>query len=295
MEEEPAVISQENRLQNHPQKLRRTRMKWTKEMNTDIIRCYFNTILRIPDQPYRREFYNRWVRLYPENRLTEQRICDQQRLILRKSNTLENTRGSWLTEMEIADVRTTIANDIGGEINNEPVVNNDEEDQQADNIGENTIEEPVQDAQQILPNQQQNGEDFTAIQEIILVKYAEVIITPMEQRFSIKKPKSGNLKSLEKSVREVNKALENTPLLTEIIDITQLDDVVYAASLRERYLKTNLHHTYNVGRKIIYTGLSTWRVALKFSKPLVVSINNHPPKNFRHSCNTTRIVSRMAK
>ena len=46
---------------------------------------------------------------------------------------------------------------------------------------------------------------------MILVKYAEVIITPMEQRFSIKKPKSGNLKSLEKSVREVNKALENTP------------------------------------------------------------------------------------
>ena len=58
LEEEPAVTSQENRLQNHPQNLRRTRMKWTKEINIDIIRCYFNTILRIPNQPYRKEFYN---------------------------------------------------------------------------------------------------------------------------------------------------------------------------------------------------------------------------------------------
>ena len=69
-EEEPVVISHKNRLQNHPQNLRRTRMKWTKEINTDIIRCYFRTILRIPNQPYRKEFYNRWVRLHPENRLT---------------------------------------------------------------------------------------------------------------------------------------------------------------------------------------------------------------------------------
>lgn len=236
-------------------------------MDTDIIRYYFNTILRIPNQPYRKEFYNRWVRLYPENRLTEQRICDQQRLILRKSNTRENTRGSWLTEMEITDVRTTIANEIEGEINDEPVVNNDEEDQQADNIGENTIEEPVHDAAQILPNQQQNGEDFTAIQEIILTKYAETIITPMEQRFSIIKPKSGNLKSLERSVWEVNRALENAPLLTEIFDVTQLDSVVYAAALTaieraqlekecilsptiQRQKKNNTNWTFNMERRI---------------------------------------------
>ena len=73
--------------------------------------------------------------------------------------------------MEITDVRT-MENEIGGEINDEPVVNNNG--QQADNIGENAIEEPVQE--------QLNGEHFTAIQE--MVKYGQVcwiIITPMEQ------------------------------------------------------------------------------------------------------------------
>ena len=45
-DEAPAVISQENRTQiNNNNRIRR--MKWTKTLNTDIVRCYFNTVLRI--------------------------------------------------------------------------------------------------------------------------------------------------------------------------------------------------------------------------------------------------------
>ena len=52
---EPTIISQENGSQpnvndnnNNPGQL----MTWTKQLNIDIIRCYFNAILRIPNQPY---------------------------------------------------------------------------------------------------------------------------------------------------------------------------------------------------------------------------------------------------
>jgi len=74
-------------------------MKWTKTLNTDIVRCYFNTVLRIPDQPYRQQFHNRWTTLHPELQLSEQRISDQHRTIMSEVNTRENTRGSWLTEI----------------------------------------------------------------------------------------------------------------------------------------------------------------------------------------------------
>ena len=181
--EEPAVISQENRLQNHPQNLRRTRMKWTKEMNIDIIRCYFNTILRIPNQPYRKEFYNRWVTLYPENRLTEQRICEQQRLIMRKATTNENTRGSWLTEMEITDVQATIANEIGGEINNEPVG------QQAEVPNHQYQAEEHQQQHQIAEEKQHvPGQEINADQQLIEELLAKATVTPFSDRIIFNKP-----------------------------------------------------------------------------------------------------------
>ena len=62
-------------------------------MNEDIILCYCNTILHLPNEPYRKEFHRRWNQLYPDLQLTEQRICDQKGIILTKSNTNENIRG----------------------------------------------------------------------------------------------------------------------------------------------------------------------------------------------------------
>ena len=87
---EPTIILQENGSQpnvNNSNNNRGQRMKWTKQLNTDIIRCYFNTILRIPNQPYRRHLHTLWTTLHSEKLLTEQRICDQQRVIMEKANT----------------------------------------------------------------------------------------------------------------------------------------------------------------------------------------------------------------
>ena len=90
-------------------------MKRTKQLNIDIIRCYFKTILRIPNQPYRRDFHTRCATLYPENPLTEQRFCDQGMVIMRKANTQENIRGAWITWQEIHQLR----NDVSRETENE--------------------------------------------------------------------------------------------------------------------------------------------------------------------------------
>jgi len=57
------------------------RQKWTKEMNKNIIRCYYDTISVTPNAPYRKELHRKWMELYPEATHTEQRICDQKREI----------------------------------------------------------------------------------------------------------------------------------------------------------------------------------------------------------------------
>ena len=57
---EPTIILQEKGSQpnaNSNDNNRGQRMKWTKQLNIDIIRCYFNTILQIPNQPYRTDFH----------------------------------------------------------------------------------------------------------------------------------------------------------------------------------------------------------------------------------------------
>ena len=84
-------------------------MKWAKQLNIDIIRCYFNTILQIPNQPYRKDFHTRWTTLHPENLPTEQRICDQQRVIMKKANTQENIRVAWIMQHEIHQLRNDVS------------------------------------------------------------------------------------------------------------------------------------------------------------------------------------------
>ena len=72
-----------------------------KQLNIDIICCYFNTIIPIPNESYRKDFYTRWTTLHRENPLTELRICEQKRVIMKKTNTQGNIRGAWITQHEI--------------------------------------------------------------------------------------------------------------------------------------------------------------------------------------------------
>ena len=87
----------------------------------------------------------------------------------------------------------------------------------------------------------------------------------MDKRFNLKKPNKGALKSLEKSLTKVNKALETFLLLTEISDVNQLNNMVYAAALtaietagiqrecistKRQQQKRNNDWTFNMKRRI---------------------------------------------
>ena len=85
----------------------RQQMKYTKQLNIDIICCYFNTILRISNQHSRKDFHTRWTTLHPENPVTEYRTGYQQRVIMKKAGT-QNIRGAWIMQPEIHHLRKDV-------------------------------------------------------------------------------------------------------------------------------------------------------------------------------------------
>ena len=174
-------------------------MKWTKQLNIDIIRCYFNTILRIPNQPYRTDFHTWWATLHPENLLTEQRICDQQRVIMKKGNTQENIRSASITWYEIHQLRNDVSREIENkrnpqqnELNNADVAIEGEHTDLLDNIiplEENAIKQP----------NGINENELLKIKKTFVNAYAESIVTPFDKRFILRKPGGKTIKKLEKS------------------------------------------------------------------------------------------------
>ena len=52
------IISQEDRAPTNDNV--QQRKKWTKQMNEKIIRCFYEIILRRPNESYRKEFHERW-------------------------------------------------------------------------------------------------------------------------------------------------------------------------------------------------------------------------------------------
>ncbi|XP_066934427.1 uncharacterized protein [Clytia hemisphaerica] len=234
-DDEPAVISEENNTQNHQ---REVRMKWTKNLNSDVIRCFFNTILRYPDAPYRKEFHRRWEALHPEIRCTEQKICDRKQVITKKVNTRENTRGSWLTELEIQQIRNEIQDEIDNE-RNQPrnqlteqpeAETGPEHEQPPENEPPRQPEEEPENIE-ILDENQPEEDELLQLKERLLENYAYSIVTPFEERYNFKKPNKKTLKTLEKSLGKVNKVLEDATVLTDISDVNQLNNLTYAAAI----------------------------------------------------------------
>ena len=119
----------EARTQAEPPPRQRTR--WTKQMNKDIVRCYFVAVKETPNT-HRKGMYNLWKTSYNNTTFTEQRICDQKRIIFQKAeNALNQTlRANWLTQAEIEAIRNEIYTDT----------EEDEEDE------ENSIQPDIQDA-----------------------------------------------------------------------------------------------------------------------------------------------------
>ena len=103
--------------------------------------------------------------------------------------------------MEITDVQATIANEIGGEINNEPVG------QQAEVPNHQYQAEEHQQQHQIAEeNQHVPGQEINADQQLIeelLSQYAKATVTPFSDRIIFKKP---GRKSESNSKRQLKKS-----------------------------------------------------------------------------------------
>ena len=61
--------------------------------------------------------------------------------------------------------------------------------------------------------------------------YAVASITPFEDRYTFRKPGKKHENELKKTLKKINEAIEDMPLLTDIIDVNQLNDFTYACAL----------------------------------------------------------------
>ena len=150
---------------------------------------------------------------------------------MKKANTQENIKGAWITQHKIHQLRNDVSREIENDRNpqqNEP--NNADgviEGEHADlphNIippEENAIEQP----------NDINENELLKIKKTLVNAYAESIVTPFDKRFNLRKPGRKTIKKLEESLEKVNNVIEATPLLTEKIDVTSLNQLTYAATI----------------------------------------------------------------
>lgn len=208
------------------------RMKWTREHNENVIRSYFKATLRFPDQPHRKEMYSNWKSIYPDTVLTEQRICDQKRVIFNRAENNNNAHGQWLTNMEINQIRDQIRMELTNEQPAQPHIQpQNDRDELA--VAENNTRDQDEDLHQDEdPRTAEEAYDERhEIRRVLSEIYAETSITPFENRFTFRKPGKNIEKELKKSLAKLNEAIEDFPLLTEISDVNQLNDFTYACAL----------------------------------------------------------------
>ena len=150
---------------------------------------------------------------------------------MKKANTQENIRGAWITRRQIHQLRNDVSKKIENErnpqqneLNNADVVIEGEHADLPHNIippEENAIEQP----------NEINENELLKIKKTLVNAYAKSIVTPFDKRFNLRKPGRKTIKKLEESLEKVNDVIEATPLLTEKIDVTSLNQLTYAAAI----------------------------------------------------------------
>ena len=150
---------------------------------------------------------------------------------MKKANTQENIRGAWITRHEIHQLKNDVSretenerNPQQNELNNADVAIESEHADLPHNIippEDNTIEQP----------NDINENELLKIKKTLVNAYAESIVTPFDKRFNLRKPERKTIKKLEESLEKVNDVIEATPLLTEKIDVTSLNQLTYAAAI----------------------------------------------------------------
>ena len=104
-----------------------------------------------------------------------------------------------------------------------------------------------------------NKNELLKIKKTLVNAYAENIVTPFDKRFNLRKPGRKTIKKLEESLEKVNDVIEATPLLTEKIDVTSLNQLTYGAAITAIKTarvenqciikKRNINRTFNMNRR----------------------------------------------
>ena len=155
----------------------------------DIIHCYCNTILRIPNQPYRRDFHIRWATSRkPANRTENLWSAESD------NEKSKHSSGAWITRHEIHQLRNDVSREIENERNpqeNKP--NNADVATEGENVdlSHNTI--PPEENAIEQPNDI-NENELLKIKETLVNAYAESIVIPFNKRFNLRKPGSETIK-----------------------------------------------------------------------------------------------------
>jgi hypothetical protein len=91
-------------------------MRWTKEINTNIMRAYFRAIkCESQTTRYPTLFYSEWKKIHSKSTVTKQRICDQRRVI----------RNVLLTTTEIYRIKTDIPIELNATVTETPTISNE--------------------------------------------------------------------------------------------------------------------------------------------------------------------------
>lgn len=213
----------EARTQAGPPTQQRTR--WTKQMNIDIVRCYFVAVKETPNT-HRKGMYDIWKASYNNTTFTEQRICDQKRIIFQKAeNALNQTlRGNWLTQTEIEAIR------------NEIYADTEEDEEEEENLIPPDIQDALVEQQQAeqLPEtnnetRDQNHDQNQEITEKLWGNFANAKLTNFYDRKRLCKPSKKFKMKLERATVKVNNIIDVMAL--QCNDITDINHLAYAAAV----------------------------------------------------------------
>ena len=113
-------VEPQHRSGRHQTTAANARMKWTKEVNVAVMECFYQsrpfTEEGRPIRGYRQRMHRKWKErlLFP---ITEQRLCDQARMI---------RKNGWLTSVELEEIKRRVMQEedeaqgtLGVEANNE--------------------------------------------------------------------------------------------------------------------------------------------------------------------------------
>lgn len=142
------VLADANQLTTKEGKTRQ-RIKWTEEMNKNVIRCYMKSTLAETNMTaYRNQMHRMFIHLYPElaARITEQNITDRKRAIIAKSM-----------------IPTKIIEEIKEQVRRELNIGTEtEEENDTDEMEHEIIEADVPHSEETETEEQQNEDDTEA-------------------------------------------------------------------------------------------------------------------------------------